>query len=117
MAKSVDLRVAAAKHYLESMDTYAQTGKIFGASASSVQRWVCQYVGTGSVENKPLNRSFKKIDPEKLKQYVKDHPDDTQEEMAVAFGCCNQAISKALKRHGITRKKKRNGTKNRIRNR
>lgn len=53
----------------------------------------------------PLKRSFKKIDPEKLKKYVEEHPDDTQEEMAKEFNCCNQSISKALKRHRITRKK------------
>ena len=53
-----------------------------------------------------MNRGFKKIDPEKLKAYVKEHPDHTQKEMAEAFGCCNQAISKALRRCGITRKKK-----------
>ena len=57
------------------------------------------------MSNKPLNRSFKKIDPEKLKAYVKEHPDETQKEMEEAFGCCNQAISKALKRYGITQKK------------
>ena len=29
----------------------------------------------------------------------------TQQEMAEEFGCCNQAVSKALKRNKITRKK------------
>ncbi len=32
--------------------------------------------------------------------------DDTQQEVSVVFGCCPQAISKAYKRLGITRKKK-----------
>ncbi len=36
---------------------------------------------------------------------IKEHPDDTQEEIAKEFDCCTQAISKALKRNGITRKK------------
>ena len=40
--------------------------------------------------------------------------DKEQKEMAEAFGCCNQAISKALKRCGITRKKRQYATKNRI---
>jgi len=43
------------------------------------------------------------------------HPDDTQEEMAKEFGCCNQAISKVLKRNGITRKKRHYTIKNKIR--
>ena len=41
--------------------------------------------------------------------------DATQQEMADEFGCCNQAISKALKRNQITRKKRQPVTKNRIR--
>ena len=57
------------------------------------------------------------IEPEKLKTYVKNHPDATQQEMADEFGCCNQAISKALKRNKITRKKRQPTTKNRIRKR
>ena len=63
------------------------------------------YEETGDLSVKPLNRGFKKIDPEKLKAYVAEHPDDTQEEVSVVFGCCPQAVSKAYKRLGITRKK------------
>lgn len=60
---------------------------------------------TDDLSNKPLNRGFKKIDLEKLKAYVAEHPDDTQEEVSIVFGCCPQAVSKAYKRLGITRKK------------
>ena len=69
---------------------------------------------TGNLKDKPLNRTYKKIEPERLKRYVKEHPEATQQEMAEEFGCCNQAISKALKRNKITRKKRRFITKNRI---
>ena len=113
MSKSKDLREAAVA-YKKAGNSYEDTGKVFGVSASTVHRWVRQYEETGDLSNKPLNRSFKKIDPEKLKAYVKEHPDETQKEMAEAFGCCNQAISKALKRCGITRKKRQHATKNRI---
>ncbi|MDE6707066.1 MAG: IS630 transposase-related protein [Oscillospiraceae bacterium] len=50
-------------------------------------------------------RGFKKIDSEKLKAHGKEHPNNTQQEMAEAFGCCNLATSKALKRYGIIQKK------------
>ena len=115
MAYSVDLRMAAVRHYKEGGDTFAETGKIFHVSESAVQRWVTQYEETGNVFDKPLNRSFKKIDPAKLRTYVKEHPDATQREIADEFGCCNQAVSKALKRLRITRKKKRVATKSKIR--
>ena len=60
------------------------------------------YEETGDLSDKPLNRGFKKTDPEKLKAYVAEHPDDTQEEVSVVFVCCPQAVSKAYKRLGIT---------------
>lgn len=114
MSKSVDLREAAVA-YREAGHTLAETAKIFGVSPSTIYAWNKRKKETGNLNNKPLNRSFKKIDPEKLKAYVKEHPDATQQEMADEFGCCNQAISKALKRNQITRKKRQPVTKNRIR--
>ena len=105
MSKSKDLREAAVA-YKKAGNSYEDTGKVFGVSASTVHRWVRQYEETGDLSNKPLNRSFKKIDPEKLKAYVAEHPDDTQQEVATVFGCCNQALSQAYRRLGITRKKK-----------
>ena len=105
MAYSVDLRMKAVKRYLGSGDSFAQTGKIFDVGATTVRSWVEQYEATGDLSNKPLNRKPRKIDPEMLRVYVKEHPDDTQQEIADAFGCCNQAVSKALKRLNITRKK------------
>ena len=99
MSKSKDLREAAVT-YKKAGNSYEDTGKVFGVSASTVHRWVRQYEETGDLSNKPLNRSFKKIDPEKLKAYVAEHPDDTQQEVATVFGCCNQAISQAYRRLG-----------------
>jgi len=56
----------------------------------------------------------KKINPDKLKDYVAQHPDAYQKEMAREFGCSQSAIQKALKRLKITRKKKQRDTKSRI---
>lgn len=114
MSKSKDLREAAVIYKLEG-HTLEETAKIFKVGKSSVSNWVKKYKETGDLSDKPLNRGFKKIDPEKLKAHVKEHPDDTQKEMAKVFGCCNQAISQALKRCGITRKKRQHATKNRVR--
>ena len=97
------MKLAALKRYPGSGDAYAQTGKIFDVDGSNVQR----YKETGDLFDKPLNRSFKKIDPVKLETYVKEHPNATQQEIADEFHCSNQAVSKALKRLGVTRKKTR----------
>ena len=112
MSRSVDLREAAVAYYEEG-HTLIETGKVFKVGKTAVSNWVRKKRETSDLHNKPLNRGFKKIDSEKLKTYVKEHPDATQKEMAEAFGCCNQAISKALRRCGITRKKRPHATKNR----
>ena len=112
MGYSVDLRMKAVRHRLEQSCSCADTAKVFGVGRSTVQSWVQRYEETGDLSDKPLKRGFKKIDPAKLRTYVKDHPDATQREIADEFGCSNQAVSKALKRLAITRKKKRAATKN-----
>lgn len=113
MSKSKDLRETAVT-YKKAGNSYKETAEVFGVSKSTVHRWVRQYDETGDLSNKPLNRKFKKIDPEKLKEYVAKHPDYTQKEVAAEFDCCPQAISKAYKRIGITRKKRHIATRNRI---
>ena len=114
MSKDVDLRLAAVLYRLEG-HTYAETAKVFRVSDFAVHTWVQKYQETGDLSDKPLNRGFKKIDPEKLRAYVKEHQDATQQEIADEFHCSGQAVSKALARLKITRKKKRAATKNRIR--
>lgn len=113
MSKSVDLREAAIKYNLEG-HTISETSKVFGVSKSSIDRWKKKYKETGDLSDKPLSRGFKKINPLELKEYVIEYPDSTQEEMANKFGCTNQAISKALKRNNITRKKNKFYIKNKI---
>ena len=104
MSKSKDLREAAVAYQKEG-HTYDETAKVFRVVKSTVHRWVKQYEETGDLSDKPLNRGFRKIDPEKLKTYVAEHPNDTQEEVSVVFDCCSQEVSKAYERLGITRKK------------
>jgi len=111
MSKSVDLRLPAVLYFMDG-HTYAETAKIFHVSVFAVHTWVQKYQETGDLSDKPPHRGFKKIDPEKLRTYVKEHQDATQQEIADEFHCSNQAISKALKRLNITRKKKRAATKN-----
>lgn len=52
-----------------------------------------------------MNRSFRKIDPEKLHSYVAEYPQAYQSEMAKEFQCSESGIRNALKRLKITRKK------------
>ena len=100
------------KRYRERTIEYRQAGhsleathQVFKVSKSTIQKWEKQMKETGNLEKKDLHRSFRKIDPEKLKAYVAAHPEAYQSEMAEAFGCSESGIRDALRRHKITRKK------------
>ncbi|MDE6020105.1 MAG: transposase [Ruminococcus sp.] len=115
MSYSIDLRERVVKYRLGG-HTIKETCEVFGVGNYAVSKWVKQYKETGDLSNKPLNRGFKKIDPEKLKAYISAHPDAYQREIAEVFGCSAEAIRKALKRLGITRKKRRSDTMNKKKN-
>ncbi len=101
--------------YRQAGHTLEETHQTFKVSRSTIQEWEKQLKETGDLEKKELHRGFRKIDPEKLKAYVAEHPDAYQSEMAQAFGCSASGIRNALQRYGITRKKRQPATKSRIR--
>ena len=100
--------------YRKSGHPLKETSEAFKVSISAIEEWERKLKESGNLENKALNRPHKKISPEKLKAYVEEHPDAYQREMAEEFNCSVTAIQKALKRLGITRKKRQRTTRNRI---
>ncbi len=100
--------------YRQEGHTYAETKETFKVSISTICKWEKQLKEEGNLENKPLHRKYKKIDPEKLKDYITANPTAYQYEVAKVFGCSKSAIQKAYKRHGITRKKGLYITRSRI---
>ena len=80
MSKSKDLREAAVKYRL-SNHTLEETAEVFGVSKSAVSSWVQKYKETGDLSNKPLNRGFKKIDPEKVKKYLEETENIPEDEI------------------------------------
>ena len=101
--------------YRQAGHTLEETHQVFKAAKSTIQEWEKQLKETGDLEKKQLHRSYRKIDPQKLKAYVAEHPDAYQSEMAEAFGSSESGILDALKRHKITRKKRQLAIRNRIR--
>ncbi len=99
--------------YRREGHTLEETSRIFKAAVSTIRKWEKQVNETGDLTPKVPKRSFKKIDPSKLRAYVAERPDAYQREIARAFGCSRAAVQKALKRLGITRKKRRPTTRNR----
>lgn len=88
-----------------SEHTIKETHEVFKVARSTIQKWERQYKETGRLEKKELHRSFRKIDPNRLKAYVPEHPDAYQSEIAEALGCSKSGIRYALWRYKITRKK------------
>ena len=82
-----------------------ETAKMFDVSESAIQDWEKIQQETGKLDRKPLERKWRKIDPEKLRTYVAEQPDAFLEEIAEAFECSGEAIRLALKKLKITRKK------------
>ncbi len=112
MGYSKDFKERAVEYKLEG-HTISETSKIFKIGTDTLNRWLKQYRKTGDLSPKPLNRTYKKIEPVKLKTFVKENPDAILKEMAEQFGCTPEAVRKALKRNGITLKKRRSSIKNR----
>ena len=81
------------------------TAKVFSISTRTLQDWKKQFKGTGQLEPKTRRETWRKIDPERLKDYLKQYPDAYLKEMAEEFKCSDVAILKALRRLKISRKK------------
>jgi len=91
--------------FIDEGNTISATAAQFSIGETTIKRWKNLRNITGSLEKRPLNRGFKKIDPEKLIAYLEENPDAYQREIAEHFGCVQNAVFEALKRLGISRKK------------
>ena len=103
MAYSLDLRKKVVVY--RETHTYEETFATFGISKTTIIDWEKLLLETGSLEKRPLNRSFKKIDPVKLGEFIIENPDAYLSEIAEQFNCSITAISNALENQKITFKK------------
>ena len=99
--------------YRQEGHSLEETKQTFHVSIGTIRSWEKQLREEGHLEKKPVKRSFRKIDPEKLRSYVVEHPDAYQSEMAKEFHCSESGIRDALKRLNITRKKRQPAIRNR----
>jgi len=102
MAYSLDLR----KKVLDYRRTHTldDTKKTFKVSKTTILDWEKLQKENGSLDKRPLNRSFKKIDPVKLAAFIIEKPDSYLSEIAEHFSCSDVAVFKALKNKKITLK-------------
>ena len=109
MAYSLDLRKKVMEYRKNnSLDKTHETFKIyetFKISKTTILDWEELLKTTGSLKKRPLIRSYKKIDPDKLAEFIVDKPDAYLREIAGYFGCTIRAVSQALDKQQITLKK------------
>ena len=104
MSYSKDLRERALQA-VRNGHTKAEVSRMFGLGENTLRDWERLEEETGSLENRPLDRSPYKIDREKLLTYYKEFPDSTNKETAIAFNCSVSGIRSAKAALKITRKK------------
>ena len=92
--------------YLDAGHTQQVTAETFGVSTATIKEWKKRIQTGEGLDVRIHHRQPKKIDPEKLRYYVLANPDAYISEIASEFGCVRSAVQKALKKLGITRKKR-----------
>lgn len=102
---SLDLRERVL-NYLEKSNDKKAVSQLFQIGIATVYRWAKRKREKGNIQ--PLRRkyAYKKIDDQKLIEYVEAHPDQFLSEIGAHFTLTPQAIFYALKRLKITRKKR-----------
>jgi transposase len=97
----------------------SEASQLFNISRNTINLWFQRRAETGDVQAKPnakVGQGEKITDWEKFREFVKEHGDKTQAEMAKVWGnISKRTISRALKKIGFTRKKKRMGIVNAMR--
>ena len=101
MTYSIDFRRQALLIKQREHLSFEATAKRFGVGKMSVWRWSKQ-IEAQRHRYKPAT----KINMEALKREVEQHPDAYQYERAERLGVSRRGIGYALKRLGISRKKK-----------
>lgn len=113
MSYSKDYKECAVK-YKRDNHTFEETKAIFGMSKSTYYVWEKEY--DAGFPEKPKRTCEKKINKEALRCAIEEHPDSELWELAEPFACTPQAVFYALKRMGITLKKRRLRTQKNQRN-
>jgi transposase len=104
MSYDIKYRQRAIEYWDEGHSKRA-TAVVFKVSPSTLQAWKSQLKETGELEPKKRRETWRKIEPAKLRKYVDQNPDAYLREIAEEFGCSDVAVSNALKRLKISRKK------------
>ena len=92
--------------YVSQGHSQESTRKRFCLGKNTIRNWQKLQKETGDLSNRELDRSWRKIEPEKLKTDVEIYPDDFNAERAKRFNCSEDGMRRAMKRNKLTRKKR-----------
>ena len=112
---SYDLRAKAVSAYHRGEKKIAIC-RLMKISRNTLDLWLQREQETGdfkAIANFPSRKNWKIQDLERFEQFVKQHQDKTQQQIAELWGenITQQNVSEAMKKLGITRKKKLMGIK------
>jgi transposase len=110
MAYSVDMRKRAIK-LLEEGHSLRAVEAMLGVHNRTLSNWKKRWAEGRLAAAYPRSRGAYRINDEALQAHLKTHPDAYPEELAEVAGGTPQGIRDALKRLGISRKKRRRNTK------
>jgi len=104
MAYSIDLRRKAVEMVNEKR-TPEQVSRLLGLGYNTVRQWYNKLKKTGNLENAPLERAPKKINPVELERYIEENPLALDIEVAKKFNVSPSTIRYWYRKLDITRKK------------
>jgi transposase len=103
MAYSEDIRRSVVKCVRQGKTSITEASKLFGVNRGSIYTWLAR--GDALQAKKPGPTKAHKINMKELSKMMEKGCDKMLKEIAKEFGVSESAISKALKKLGITRKK------------
>jgi len=92
--------------FIEKGNTHKLAAEVFGIATRTVTEYMRRVREHGHLKDAPLNRTFRKIDPERLKEFFDERPDATLREASDTFGVSITGVFRALRRLKITLKKR-----------
>jgi len=104
---SVDLKKRVVDYRLDN-HTVKETCEAFQVGSTTVKTWYKEFISTGELRSEydSSKRTFKKINPAELRDYIKQYKDPFLKEIAAHFSCSITPVARALKKLKITRKKR-----------
>jgi transposase len=108
-AYSEDLREKVISHIMSGCSK-REAARVFNIGEATVYNWLRLHK-EGSLSPKKRTDYPRKVDEQKLREYVAQNPDHTLKQIASALGLKFQNVAKWLKRLKITRKKRQHFTK------